>query len=232
MTATPPLLFGPYAAPPFKYGDAVIDEAHGEVRVVGLSAAPIPWPLCRRPHRARPVLVLCGALAEAVRRESVRAVAYWWGVPHCAARRWRKALGVGRANEGTSRLWAAAASRPDSLTTLARGREKARSAAARAKKAAARRGRPAPPHVLEAMRQARLGKPRSAEVRAKISATHRRLDARPPHSGAPWTAEEDALLHLPAEEVAERTGRSLMAVQVRKSKLKRRGGRTEAASLV
>jgi hypothetical protein len=207
--AATPLLFGPYATPPVRAGDTVIDEARGAVRVVGLSSAPIPWPLCDA-GRARAVPVLCGALADAVRREAALAVARWWGVSHAAVRRWRRALGVGATTEGTSRLKAAAASRPRSLATPARGREEAKPPEAGAKSSAAKRGRP-------------WGTPQSAEARAKISATHRRLGIRPPTGGPPWTPEQDALLHLPAEEVAARTGRSVMAVRVRRAKLKRRG---------
>jgi hypothetical protein len=118
---------------------------------------------------------------------------------------------------------APAASRPQSLATLARGREKARAPEVRARIAATRR-RPHLRHVIEAMRQARLGVPRSAKARAKISATLRRLGIRPPTSGPPWTPEEDALLSLPTEEVAARTGRSVMAVKVRRAKLKKRAG--------
>ena len=49
---TPPLLFGPYATPPFRDGDAVIDEARGEVVVCGLSAA---TPRLRTAATLRPV---------------------------------------------------------------------------------------------------------------------------------------------------------------------------------
>ena len=39
------LHFGPYHAPPFHYGDAVMDEVRGEVTVIKLSDAKIPWPI-------------------------------------------------------------------------------------------------------------------------------------------------------------------------------------------
>lgn len=39
------LHFGPYHAPPFHYGDVVMDEVRGEVTVVKLSGARIPWPI-------------------------------------------------------------------------------------------------------------------------------------------------------------------------------------------
>jgi hypothetical protein len=43
-----------------------------------------------------------------------------------------------------------------------------------AKIAAAKRGKPRPRHVIEAMRRGRLGKPHSAETRRKMSEAHRR----------------------------------------------------------
>src|SRR4051812_41377386 len=52
----------------------------GEVKIVALSAGRIPWPLGVRPgmgNRGR-ALVLFGALAEAVRKESAQAVAHHW----------------------------------------------------------------------------------------------------------------------------------------------------------
>jgi hypothetical protein len=72
MTAALLLQFGPYTTSPYLNGDVVIDEAAGEVRIIGLSAAPIPWPTCRpRPGRAVPVL--CGALsADRTRRAPER----------------------------------------------------------------------------------------------------------------------------------------------------------------
>jgi hypothetical protein len=39
------LLFGPYVAPPFEYGAIVRDEVRGDVEIVALSDAPIPWPI-------------------------------------------------------------------------------------------------------------------------------------------------------------------------------------------
>ena len=46
-------------------------------------------------------MILCGGLAEAVRCESVSAVAAHWGVAKETVWRWRKALGVPFFNEGT-----------------------------------------------------------------------------------------------------------------------------------
>jgi hypothetical protein len=50
------------------------------VIVCGLSAGRIPWPVGKRavkgPRARARAIVLCGALADAVRRESARAVAF------------------------------------------------------------------------------------------------------------------------------------------------------------
>jgi len=78
---TPPKLLGNYKTPKFRIGDVVNCARRGEVRIVGLSDAPIPWPLGQLPKGGRrPALLLSGDLAEAVRRESAEAVTYFWGV--------------------------------------------------------------------------------------------------------------------------------------------------------
>ena len=69
------LHFGPYHTPPFDYGDVVMDEVRGEVTVVKLSAAKIPWPIGKlRQGRS---LIVYGGLADAIRRESNQAVCHW-----------------------------------------------------------------------------------------------------------------------------------------------------------
>ena len=55
----------------------------GDVRITGLSAAPIPWPIGQKLPRGKArSLVLYGDLAEAVRRESAEAAMHFWGVKH------------------------------------------------------------------------------------------------------------------------------------------------------
>ena len=68
------LHFGPYQTPLFSYGDIVVDEVRGEVTIVGLSAAKIPWPVGKR-GRAKSLVVYSG-LADAVRKESNQAVCH------------------------------------------------------------------------------------------------------------------------------------------------------------
>ena len=101
MPSTPRLL-GSYSTPTFSYGDVVECARRGEVRFVGLSEAPIPWPIGQRlPRGNARTLVLYGDLAEAVKRESAEAVAHWWGVKSNTVWLWRKALNVGQMTEGT-----------------------------------------------------------------------------------------------------------------------------------
>ena len=71
------LRFGPYKTPRFRNGKVVSCEVPGEVRIVGLSDAPIPWPMGRKGN-GPPALIVFGALAKAVRREANLAVAHWW----------------------------------------------------------------------------------------------------------------------------------------------------------
>jgi hypothetical protein len=103
--------------------------------------------------------------------------------------------------------------------------------ARRAKIAAAKRGKPRPPHVVEAMRKGRLGTPHSAGARAKMSEAHRRRGTRPPKAARPWTEAENQLVRtLPAAEVARLTGRTLVAVWARRRVLQLPDGRRKARS--
>jgi hypothetical protein len=86
-------------------------------------------------------------------------------------------------------------------------------------------GKPPPRHVLNAAHAARRGSHHTEEARRKNSEALRRRDALVPGT-VPWTAEEDELVRtLPAEEVVRRTGRSLIAVYTRRSRLRVPDGR-------
>jgi hypothetical protein len=213
-------LLGQYRTPPFKYGDTVICAIRGPVEIVGLSNGLIPWPKCRStgPNRA---IILYGDLADAVRRESVEAVKHWFGVGGVTVWRWRKALGVEFANEGTSALFSRWA--PETYQSEAAKKVRAtslKSPERAAKIAAAMRGKPQPRHVIEAMRQANLGRKATAEQRQKMSESHKARGTRPPAVGVPWTASEDALLGTMVDrEIAERTGRTEHAVRIHRFKL-------------
>ncbi len=223
------LRFGPYATPRFRYGRTVRCLMRGKVEIVGLSDAPIPWPIGKL-GRAKS-LVLYGALARAVRRESNQAVARAWGVTGQTVRKWRRALGVQQVNDGTFALKSDMAKHePWAKRNQRKAWAKARDPARREKIAAARRGKPRPQHVIDAMTAGRLAKPISDETRRKMSASQRKRGAWPPAAGRAWTAAEDALVRKhPAAEVARRTGRSVGAVQWRWRTLglpdRRKGGR-------
>src|SRR6476646_5152388 len=89
------LLFGPYAAPPFKYGQVLECAVYGSVIACGLSKGPIPWPVGKRHRRAhRRFLIVTGDLERAVQREAAIAVRHWWGVSQTTVSKWRHALGV------------------------------------------------------------------------------------------------------------------------------------------
>jgi NUMOD3 motif len=87
----------------------------------------------------------------------------------------------------------------------------------REKIATAKRGKPRPAGIMEALAEANRGRSLREETRQKMSEAHRRRGTRPPAAGESWTAEEDELLRsLPAREVVQRTGRTLTAVYNRR----------------
>jgi hypothetical protein len=106
------LLFGPSTPPDVQRGDrARCLYRDSEVVITGWTDARIPWPRCHPGKRGGGAgLLVDEELAHAVCHESAAAIMYWWGVGVKAVWAWRKALGVGRAdNEGTARLVQAAA---------------------------------------------------------------------------------------------------------------------------
>jgi hypothetical protein len=221
-------LLGTYRTPRFRPGQRVTCEARSLVELCGLSGGRIPWPLGRPVGRrnGRDALVLYGALAEAVRRESALAVGFWWRVGPDTVWKWRKALGVGAPTPGTSRLRHEYGIEPAQLENVARATARARDPEGRAKISAARKGKPRPPHVGRAVAEAHRGMRQSAQTRAKMSAAHRLRGTRPPKAGRTWTDEEDELVRtLPAAEVTARTGRSQQAVYDRRHELHLPDGR-------
>jgi hypothetical protein len=214
---------GRYKTPRVRYGQTVRCLLRGEVEVVGLHDAPIPWPVGKRGrHQA---LIVFKDLAKAVRREATQAVAHWWGVGMDRVWIWRKALGVRATTEGTSRLRSDCCGEPWFEDARRKDHAQAGDPARREKIAAARRGSPRPPHVVEAMAAGRRGKPHDAETRRRMSEAHKRRGTRPPAAGRPWTPAEDALVRtLPPAEAARRTGRALEAVYSRRAVLRAAGG--------
>jgi hypothetical protein len=216
------LRFGPYKTPRVKRGQIVRCEVRGEVRIVSLSDAPIPWPIGWR-ARGRPSLVVFKDLAKAVRRESNIAVAHWFGVTAQTVTVWRKAFAVGPINEGTHELLAGLG-KERIEDSLPKAYAKARDSERCRKISEAHKGKPKPRHVIEALRRGRTGKPHSEEVRRKISEANKRRGAWPPAAGRPWTEEEEELLQtLPVAEMVRRTGRTNSAVRSRRRKLRRSG---------
>jgi len=229
------LLFGPYKTPRFRYGDTVFCERIGDAVITGLSDGPIPWPIGKRVGGGMKsnAILLYGDLVRAVRKEAAQAVGYWWGIGTDTLWKWRKALGVEANNVATRRLRHDYALEPSGTAALELAQEKCRDGRRdrkrRQKIAAAKRGKPRPPHVVEAVRAAHLGKKASEQARRRMSAAHKRRGTRPPKAGRPWTAQEDELVRtLPPAEVARRTLRTMPAVYSRRTTLELPDGRTRA----
>ena len=207
-------LLGAYKTPRFRYGRVVRCEVRGEVEVVGLHEALVPWPVGKR-GRAK-ALVVFKDLARAVRRESEVAVAHHWGVTGQTVGKWRKALGVGRVTDGTSKLLSDHAREPAVVAGLRKAQAKSGDPARRAKLAAAMRGKKMDRRVVEALAAQRWGTRHREESRRKMSEAHRRRGTLVPGTVV-WTEREDALVRsLPAAEAARRTGRTLVAVWQRR----------------
>jgi hypothetical protein len=131
-------------------------------------------------------------------------------------------LGTPQYNEGTTRLHSELApecvTRPD---VQAKVRSAAATPEARAKITVARRGKPRPASVREAIGRIWRGTRLPAAMRAKLSAAHKGKPRPPGLRGEPWTPDEDLLLDtLPPSEVAARTGRTLMAEYERRRRLR------------
>jgi hypothetical protein len=222
------LLLGKYRTPRFRYGRKVLCEVPGEVTIVGLTDAPIPWPVGKG-GRGRHSLVVFKDLAKAIRRESNQAICHSWRVTPQTVSKWRRLLGVERATEGTSRLHREYDKEPWAVEALAKAHAKARDPARCRKISEARRGKPRPPHVVEAIRQIWLGSHLTEETRSRMSEAHRKRGTLVPGTIL-WTPEEDELVKtLPAEEAAKRTGRSLSAVYARRRRLGVPDGRRNQA---
>jgi hypothetical protein len=198
-------------------GQRVRCLVRGEVIITGMTEAPILWPIGKS-GRGRSLVVYKG-LARAIRRESNQAVARWWGVDPQTVCKWRRLLSVRRATPGTSRLHREYAAEPGIVAGLRKALSKAGDPERRRKIAEARRGKPRPPHVVEAVRRAHLGTHHSEEARRKMREAHKRRGTLVPGTKV-WTPEEDELSRtLPTAEVAKRTGRSVGGVRYRRRKL-------------
>jgi hypothetical protein len=215
------LLHGPYHMPRCKVGGWLRCCIRGLVRVEGIMDAPMQWPYTKQAGRAgRPILILCGDLVRAVQRESETAIMYFWGVSTTTVTKWRKALGVERANEGTRSLFSRWGHETLSREDIARKRlEAVKSPERAAKSGAARRGKVLSEETRAAISRAKLGQKHSDASKRKMSAAQRRR-VRPPR-GASFEPEVTALLGTMTDrEVAERTGLTEPAVASRRRVLK------------
>ncbi|HEY2411540.1 MAG TPA: hypothetical protein VGI40_04830 [Pirellulaceae bacterium] len=88
MSEAPKPRFGPYLTPVFAIGTFVECESRGLVEIVGLSEAPIRWPIGLANGERQ--LVMYKALARAVRLETPAIVAACFGVPLEVAESWQR----------------------------------------------------------------------------------------------------------------------------------------------
>ncbi len=209
------LRFGPYSTPKFKYGQVVFCEVRGEVEIVGLTDAKIPWPIGKRGH-TKTFIVFAG-LADAVRKESNQAVCHWWGITPQTVTKWRNALGVPTLTPGTSALRSDVFT-PKRQRAMRVARNERGYTPERAEKIRqAKLGKPRPKRVIAALRTSHLGKKWTDEQRQLVRKTRMRKN---PRSYAPWTAEEDELVRTKMiREVVELTGRPHGVVERRRIEL-------------
>jgi hypothetical protein len=181
-------LHGRYRAPRLHIGSKVNCEVRGELRILGVTDAPIPWPLGAGARGGAKSLIVYGDLVRAVRRESSSAICHWFGVNDQTVTKWRKVLGVPERNYGTRKLWEAHAAAGGFWPGVKAGTAKAADPARRAKIAAAHRGKRHSPQSIEKTRRGLLGRKHSAATRRKLVEAwkRRRMGERKPAGG--WKA--------------------------------------------
>lgn len=216
------LHFGPYRAPRFNFGSVVSDEIRGDVKVVGLSDARIPWPIGRK-GRAQGLVVTEG-LVRAVRQESVLAVSYWWGITDRTVTVWRRALGVPGLNEGSHRLRVKHGKSPTwRRRILRKAWAKANDPERIAKLAATLKGRQLPGNATQAALAARRASLDEASIR-RLKRLYAKKSHIAPQIGPRWkriwSAREDHWVKtLPPSDAIRKTGRSAEAVYCRRRTL-------------
>ena len=231
------LLGGPYTPPRTRRGAFLTCEMRGKVKVGGYSDGPIPWPVKWKTRS----IILCGALSEAVRRESATAVAHHWGISVATVKKWRGTLGVEAYNQGTHALMRRTARehatprRMREMTALAReaGRQPKPAAfrrlmAARIRRRIATQG-PINPRLRLWTRaeDKKLGTKSDAELAKEFGRSERAVGARRrvlrislKQAVPPWTKKEEKLLGTASDaEVARRLGRGERGVQLRRQSL-------------
>ncbi len=185
---------GEYETPVFQYGERVYCQVRGWVKIIKISNGKIAWPMGKRPGRGRASLVVYKGLAKAVRNENSRAIQHWWGVTSPTVREWQRVLRVKKTDDDSQ----------------------LRSEDSQERCANETRGK--------------QGRKRSQKTRSKQSETHKESGTKQPSTKqpntkeqwvkGPWDPWEDDLVETqPPKMVAEKTGRSLPAVYVRRRKL-------------
>jgi hypothetical protein len=197
---------GPYHLPRCRVGGKLFCELRGWVTVGGMTAAPVPWPYAKA--RGAHSLILTRDLVAAVRTEAEIVVCHLFGVSSNTVWKWRKALGVPHATPGTSELKAASKRGVRRQTGRVRAWTAYTDDLVRTlpPKAAAKRLRRSMAAVYARRQLLGVG-----IVRAGRRVT--RSDV--------WTAAEDeAVLSMKPKDAAKRLGRSLMAVYIRRNRLR------------
>ena len=175
-SATRYKLHGTYRTPRFRFGARVQDATRGDVRIVRLSDAPIPWPIGKAISHTHGnlALVVYRGLARALKRESIQAIAHHWGVSPQTVVKWRRRLGLtGKMPAGTTVLRSKYFHEPWADEMRRKAWAKARDPVRREKIAAAKRGKPRSMETIAKMRAAATGKRASASTRRKMSAAHK-----------------------------------------------------------
>lgn len=230
------LLHGPYQAPRTRRGKFLACELRGKVKVGDYSDGPIPWPM----KWGTRSIILCGDLIDAVKGESVSAIARNWGVSRKVVAKWRRALGVEIYNQGTTWLQHMTArenTTPQKMreltmaarqvTRVPKPRRFKRYMAMRIRVQIERTGRPInPDHKLwTPAEDVLLGTKSDAALAKILGRTAGAIRSRRTALGIalsdpknrPWTREEDRILgSVPDRTAARLLGRSERAVQLRR----------------
>ena len=93
---------GPYRPPTVNIGKVLHDEYRGDVKVDGMTDAPIPWPGSNYKKGRHEALlpILYGDLVRAVCEEDELTVAHYWGVTRYMVEQWKRALSGAKDSDG------------------------------------------------------------------------------------------------------------------------------------
>lgn len=148
MVTTPdPLstaLIGRNRSPRYQYGEIVTDAIRGDVIITRTSDAPIPWPLAKLPGGRKAELVVFKGLEKALRTESASAVCHHWGITP-----WTVFLGIDQKTAGARLL---RQHRVPAALVTARALVDMQAPERRQKISDAKKGKPRPKHVIDALR--------------------------------------------------------------------------------